>query len=110
MCGISGFIAASFSKTDLERMTTAIKHRGPDAAGYYYNQEKSVGLGHRRLSIIDLSDAANQPLYTASKRYVIVFNGEIYNYLDLKAKYQISTTTNSDTEIRVVHIYLITFF
>lgn len=99
MCGISGFIAASFSKTDLERMTTAIKHRGPDAAGYYYNQEKSVGLGHRRLSIIDLSDAANQPLYTASKRYVIVFNGEIYNYLDLKAKYQISTTTNSDTEI-----------
>lgn len=99
MCGISGFIAASFSKTDLERMTTAIKHRGPDAAGYYYNQEKSIGLGHRRLSIIDLSDAANQPLYTASKRYVIVFNGEIYNYLDLKAKYQIATKTNSDTEI-----------
>lgn len=99
MCGISGFVSPQFSKADLERMTSAMHHRGPDAAGYYFNETDGVGLGHRRLSIIDLSEAANQPFYSSSQRYVMVFNGEVYNFQDLKAKHQLSTRTSSDTEI-----------
>lgn len=99
MCGITGFIASTFSKHDLERMTTAIHRRGPDAAGYYYDAEKNVALGHRRLSIIDLSEAANQPFYSESGRYIMVFNGEIYNFLDLKQQYNLQPRTHSDTEI-----------
>lgn len=99
MCGITGFISSSYSKVDLERMTNAIHRRGPDAAGYYYNAEKNVALGHRRLSIIDLSEAANQPFYSDSGRYIMVFNGEIYNFLDLKQQFQLQPKTHSDTEI-----------
>jgi asparagine synthase (glutamine-hydrolysing) len=99
MCGIAGFIDASFSNEDLKRMTDAIAHRGPDAGGYYFDDKSHIGLGHRRLSIIDLSTSANQPFYSASGRYVMVFNGEIYNYQDLKIIYNLYTKTSSDTEI-----------
>jgi len=80
MCGISGFYCLDkvFSKEDLIKMTDAMSHRGPDASGYYY--EGFIGLGHRRLSIIDISSNANQPMHSHSGRYVIVFNGEIYNF------------------------------
>ena len=79
-------------------MTNAIAHRGPDAQGFY--DEPAIALGHRRLSIIDLSVAANQPFIDPTGNYVIVFNGEIYNYLELKQ--QLSDypfTTSSDTEV-----------
>lgn len=80
-------------------MTQCLAHRGPDAAGYFFDEK--AGFGHRRLSIIDLSEAANQPMYSHSGRYVTVFNGEIYNYLDVASDLKIKQRTTSDTEIIV---------
>jgi asparagine synthase (glutamine-hydrolysing) len=101
MCGIAGFFSPGkkISQHDLELMTNSMSHRGPDAAGFFFNEEKTVGLGHRRLSIIDLSDAANQPMISHSERYVIVFNGEVFNFREIKEQLKISTRTTSDTEI-----------
>ena len=79
-------------------MTDAIAHRGPDAEGFY--DDPAIALGHRRLSIIDLSGAANQPFIDPTGNYVMVFNGEMYNYRELKQ--QLSDypfTTSSDTEV-----------
>src|SRR6266550_3545756 len=83
MCGIAGYFSVDdfFSKLDLEKMTGKIAHRGPDAEGFY--SAASVGLGHRRLSIIDLSAAGNQPMFTADKKYVIIYNGEVYNFREI---------------------------
>ena len=86
MCGISGVF--SFSETGdqaisfLEKATEVLASRGPDAKGYF--KEQHIGLGHRRLSIIDVSTSANQPMSDPSGRYVIVFNGEILNFGQLK--------------------------
>ena len=80
MCGISGF---NFKDQDLiAKMNNKIHHRGPDAEGFYIDE--NVSLGHRRLSIIDLSDAGRQPIYNEDKNLVIIFNGEIYNYQELR--------------------------
>lgn len=102
MCGIAGFIDSRLSKENasgvLETMLQSISHRGPDARGIYNNN--SVWLGHNRLSIIDLSEEANQPFHY--EKYVIVFNGEIYNYLEIKSdlkKQGHNFRTNSDTEV-----------
>ena len=89
MCGFTGFLAAAPSPaTDqvgwLRRMTDAIYHRGPDDAGYWSDGEHGIALGHRRLAIIDLSPAGQQPMRSCSNRFVLVFNGEIYNYLDMR--------------------------
>jgi asparagine synthase (glutamine-hydrolysing) len=82
-------------------MTDAIAHRGPDAHGYF--RDEYVGLGHRRLSIIDLSDNANQPMHSSDNRYVMVYNGEVYNYQEiaaqLKQEYKTNFKTSSDSEI-----------
>ena len=86
MCGISGilhFNTLSDSKQRVGVMTNSMSHRGPDADGFY--DDASISLGHRRLSIIDLSDAANQPFTDNTGRYVTVFNGEIYNYKQFKS-------------------------
>jgi asparagine synthase (glutamine-hydrolysing) len=99
MCGIAGFISKKFSESDLKNMTDCLRYRGPDAEGFYFDAENAVGLGHRRLSIIDLSEAANQPIYSRDGRYAIIFNGEIYNYKDVAAKYNIQQRTTSDTEV-----------
>ncbi len=101
MCGIAGYFSAShnFSEADLHAMTTAISHRGPDAEGFYFNESKTVGLGHRRLSILDLSTAANQPMHSHNGRYVTVFNGEVYNFQEIAKELNIAHTTTSDTEI-----------
>jgi len=101
MCGIAGFYSNNrqFSEADLHQMTNAMQHRGPDAAGFYLNEDQTCGLGHRRLSIIDLSAAANQPIYSQSGRYVIVFNGEVYNFQEIQAQLNIKPRTTSDTEI-----------
>ena len=90
MCGIAGFITAGsfFSPRKLERclsrMSDTIYHRGPDDGGLWSDAEAGVWLGHRRLSIVDLSPAGHQPMQSASGRYTIAFNGEIYNHQSLR--------------------------
>jgi asparagine synthase (glutamine-hydrolysing) len=102
MCGISGFYSFDevFSESELHAMTGALAHRGPDASGYFVDD--TVGLGHRRLSIIDLSQTANQPMHSADGRYVMVYNGEVYNYREiaseLKQNFKTVFKTASDTE------------
>ncbi|MCP9749925.1 asparagine synthase (glutamine-hydrolyzing) [Ferruginibacter sp. HRS2-29] len=109
MCGIAGFIDFSNSSTlqILQECTDTLEHRGPDGGGYEFMQQDGhqVGLGHRRLSIIDLSNAASQPMWY--KDYCIIFNGEIYNYQEIKdtlAAKGHTFTTHSDTEM-ILHAY-----
>ena len=103
MCGITGFYSIRHNQfatqEELKAMTDCIGHRGPDAQGHYYNDY--VGLGHRRLSIIDLSTDANQPMESHSMRYTCVFNGEIYNYMEIASELNIELKTNCDTEVVV---------
>lgn len=105
MCGIAGFSGRG-TEDDLLRMIRQLKHRGPDFQGGWCRP--SVGLGHARLSIIDLSSGANQPFFNPDETIGIVFNGEIYNYLPLKqelqklGKYHFRTT--SDTEV-LLYLY-----
>lgn len=103
MCGIAGFSLFNFAEGDtatLEAMGQAIYHRGPDAGGTYLDEH--VGLCHRRLSILDLTEAGSQPMYSADGNLVIVFNGEIYNFLDIRAELEAEGVTfksHSDTEV-----------
>jgi asparagine synthase (glutamine-hydrolysing) len=99
MCGITGFISSKWLAEDLRKMTRRLQHRGPDAEGFYSNTNQEVHLGHRRLSILDLSDAANQPFFSKDNRYVMVFNGEVFNYKEIAQKHNIVTKTTSDTEV-----------
>src|SRR5258708_6505869 len=106
MCGIAGIVARQ-STFDLERvirdMTDRVRHRGPDDEGHYVRGR--VALGHRRLSIIDLSAAGHQPMTSEDGRYVITFNGEVYNFLELKAelkKLGFRFRSNTDTEVILV--------
>lgn len=106
MCGITGYwglpLRAEESNRVIGRMTAAISHRGPDAEGYWVSNSDGIGLGHRRLSIQDLSTSGAQPMCSNSGRYVLVFNGEIYNFSKIK---KILSETghcfrgNSDTEV-----------
>lgn len=82
MCGIVGIVGSNGAS--IEKMSNTIRHRGPDDAGYWHAPDYGVGLGHRRLSILDLSPAGHQPMISASGRFVIVFNGEIYNHLKIR--------------------------
>ena len=99
MCGIAGFFSPNniFSETDLQVMTHAVAHRGPDAEGFYLDE--ICGLGHRRLSILDLSEKANQPMYSHNDRYAMVFNGEVYNFKEIAHTLQIPLHTTSDSEV-----------
>ncbi len=101
MCGIAGFysVQKKFNEADLQAMTNCLQHRGPDAAGYFMNDAKTCGLGHRRLSIIDLSNAANQPMFSHTDRFVIIYNGEVYNFKEIEKQLGITPKTSSDTEI-----------
>jgi asparagine synthase (glutamine-hydrolysing) len=114
MCGIAG--ALSFSQSDfrlteeyLLRMRDSMVHRGPDGSGVWLAKDKKIGLAHRRLAIIDLSEAANQPMSNSDNTIWIVFNGEIYNHSDIRAelnelgKYKCKTQY-SDTEV-IIHAY-----
>src|SRR5579859_3476789 len=103
MCGIAGILhkdpTRGVDREMLRRMTRIIAHRGPDGEGYYENG--NIGLGHRRLAIIDLA-TGNQPMYSRDGDVVLIFNGEIYNYVELKDElnslgHEFSTT--SDTEV-----------
>lgn len=103
MCGIAGkffFSSNSINKDELKLMTDTIAHRGPDGEGFWLNENKNVGFGHRRLSIIDLSVSGNQPMHY--NNLTITFNGEIYNYLEIKntlEKKGYLFQSNSDTEV-----------
>ena len=103
MCGIAGIVSLSKSlkerKATLQKMLQAQTHRGPDAQQDWHDSVCS--LGHNRLSIIDLSQEANQPMHSNCGRYVVVFNGEIYNYIEIKVALQhhLVFTTQSDTEV-----------
>ena len=101
MCGITGIFTLNkqLNPRWIEQMTDAIAHRGPDSDGFFVSQNKNLAIGHRRLSIIDLSTSANQPMYSACGNFVMVFNGEIYNYKELAKKYNIKTKTSSDSEV-----------
>ena len=88
MCGLVGFLGgmdgADTNQPLLRFMADTLIHRGPDDGGYWYDSEQRIGLGHRRLAIVDLSPAGHQPMVSASGRFVIAFNGEIYNHLELR--------------------------
>lgn len=98
MCGIAGIIGHS-SLSTLQKMNAAQAHRGPDAEGCFHNENNTVFLGHQRLSIIDLSASANQPMHSHCNRYVMVFNGEVFNYQTIAKKLNRSWKTHSDTEV-----------
>jgi asparagine synthase (glutamine-hydrolysing) len=108
MCGIAGYFTLPRSKSsdqmtaEVTRMTDAILLRGPDDSGAWVDAENGVALGHRRLSILDLSPLGHQPMTSADGRFVIVFNGEIYNFQQLRAELEKHGHTwrgHSDTEI-----------
>ena len=90
MCGIAGFSSLSHTNFDLEelahRFSVALAHRGPDSSGKWIDRRTNNLLVHRRLSIQDLSSLGNQPMVSSNGRYVISFNGEIYNYKDLRSR------------------------
>ena len=104
MCGIAGLIDKKetyFPTSVLEQMSQKLAHRGPDGAGLHIYENEKIGLAHRRLAIIDLTDAAAQPMFL-DDRYCMVFNGEIYNYLEIKEfliDQGLIFTTNSDAEV-----------
>ena len=99
MCGIAGILGENAKSNVIDDMLMVQHHRGPDYKGKWL--ENDVALGHNRLSIIDLSNSANQPFSDNTKRYTIVFNGEIYNYIELRKKLKSSYKfqTSSDTEV-----------
>ncbi|HMT74683.1 MAG TPA: asparagine synthase (glutamine-hydrolyzing) [Chitinophagaceae bacterium] len=104
MCGIAGIIqnhTKDYTREHLQKMTDVLAHRGPDGEGHWNNTDETCLLGHRRLSIIDLSDAGNQPMHYLG-RYVIVHNGEIYNYVELRKELEkrgYGFCSKTDTEV-----------
>ena len=108
MCGIAGFVGAG-SRRDIESMTGALAHRGPDGEGFYTDDSSApVFLGHRRLAIVDLL-TGDQPMWSADGQTGIVFNGEIYNHVELRAASHplwpcSPVTDHSDTEV-LIHGY-----
>lgn len=101
MCGIAGFLGENMNTTVMDKMLEIQKHRGPDNSSKW--NDDAICLGHNRLSIIDLTENANQPFFSNDKRFVIVFNGEIYNYIELKSELKefYDFKTSSDTEVLV---------
>jgi asparagine synthase (glutamine-hydrolysing) len=105
MCGIAGFWQtkrqAEIPAEILLRMGNALKHRGPDDSGVFYDDSTGVGLVHRRLSILDLSPAGHQPMASHSGRYLIIFNGEVYNFEEIRKELGPAHTWrgHSDTEV-----------
>jgi asparagine synthase (glutamine-hydrolysing) len=114
MCGISGVLAFKNSNFEvtasyLVKMRDTMTHRGPDGAGFWIDPDRKLGLAHRRLSIIDLSSAAAQPMFTANGDVGIVFNGEIYNHAEVRRELELLgdhqwQTDHSDTEV-ILHAF-----
>ncbi|MBD1940406.1 asparagine synthase (glutamine-hydrolyzing) [Microcoleus sp. FACHB-68] len=103
MCGITGFYqSTTLDSAALQRMTKAISHRGPDDEGFYFAQSSGTGLGHRRLSILDLSPLGHQPMTYENSGLWIVFNGEIYNFIEIRTELEqkgYRFCSDSDTEV-----------
>ena len=109
MCGIAGCVIAHGELREqpmlssfVNEMTDALEHRGPDARGTWIDAQAGVALGHRRLSIIDLSELGQQPMQSRSGRYQIVYNGEVYNFLEIRKELEAfghSFRGGSDTEV-----------
>ena len=108
MCGIYGFISTSYERSDddLVSMKNSLRHRGPDHYDYFADSylDYKINLGHVRLSIIDVSSNGNQPMTSKSERYTIVYNGEVYNFKDIRAQLEIDNPQvqwrgSSDTEV-----------
>src|SRR5436190_13221821 len=101
MCGIAGIYSVNLQPEIAEKvraMNACISHRGPDDEGYY--MDKQVALAHRRLAILDLSPAGHQPMQDVTGRYEIIFNGEIYNFQEVKHELkEYPFKTKSDTEL-----------
>jgi asparagine synthase (glutamine-hydrolysing) len=112
MCGIAGIYSFNGKPVDknlLIKMRDTMKHRGPDGAGIWISKDKRVGLGHRRLSIIDLSDLASQPMSNEDGSLWVSFNGEIYNHTEIRAELERIgghrwRTDHSDTEV-ILHAF-----
>src|SRR5688500_6316901 len=112
MCGVVGVYAYSGSAAPVDReelraVRDHMEARGPDGSGEWFSHDGRVGLGHRRLAIIDLSDGGAQPMTSADGHLVISFNGEIYNYRELKTELQAAGrvfNSDSDTEV-LLHLY-----
>ena len=108
MCGIVGFIEKKYfnaekAKSIIKKMTDSMFHRGPDDSGFWMDNKNKLALGHRRLSVIDVSKAGLQPMSSSNSRFVIVFNGEIYNHKILRKQLEVLNKSpawngNSDTE------------
>ncbi len=104
MCGITGILSRNKNTSSdiLKDMSESLSRRGPNAAGLFINRNATVGLAHRRLAILDLSEAGNQPMLSSSGRFAITFNGEIYNYRILRHELESlghKFKTNTDTEV-----------
>ena len=107
MCGINGFFLnnqVTCIENRIQRMNDSLVHRGPDAEGTSIFSDGKVAIGQRRLSIIDVDARSNQPMASATGKWVIVYNGEIYNFLDLKKKVDYPFQTNSDTEVILAYV------
>jgi asparagine synthase (glutamine-hydrolysing) len=112
MCGIAGFLSKNKEinyKSILENMSNALDLRGPDSKGIWYNEKFGIGLSHTRLSILDLTSQGHQPMISNNNQYKIIFNGEIYNHIDIRnslnSKYNnINWRSNSDTETLLISI------
>lgn len=111
MCGIAGIVAHSLiNESHISAMTSVLSHRGPDARGVFMNATARVALGHTRLSILDLSVKANQPMRSPDGRYFIVYNGEVYNYKKLRQELLqempgLKFISGSDTEV-ILHAFI----
>lgn len=105
MCGISGIynlIGKEIDSREIEKLTHSQQHRGPDSFGIWCNEDRTIAFGHRRLSILDLSDAGSQPMHYLDDRFTIVLNGEIYNFLEIRndlEKFGYTFISDSDTEV-----------
>ena len=117
MCGIVGIFnysgrkAPKIKKPILELMRDSMVHRGPDGKGLWIASDKNTGFGHRRLSIVELSEAASQPMISNDKNIIVTFNGEIYNHRDLREEITKNTkikwqTKGSDTEV-ILRAYML---
>ncbi len=100
MCGFVVTVGGNFTARDVEASCRTLRHRGPDAQGFYTHVQRNVHMAHVRLKVIDLGDEANQPMCSADGRYVVVYNGEIYNYRELREQLRgYPFRTQSDTEV-----------
>ena len=87
MCGITGLFGRNHDgglDKQVKQMTVSLSHRGPDDSGFWVNENRTIAFGHRRLSVLELSKAGHQPMESTCGRFVMTFNGEIYNHLELE--------------------------